>query len=244
MKSIRALPRPVLLRFAAFLLLLVCGGLLVQWAPVGEVLTEEGIKGLMAKVRAMWWGPLVLIGLYVMVSVVALPPSPLLIGGALFGPVVGSLYNLTGLFLGAAASFLVGRLLGHDALEALAGKRVRRMARSFERSGFWPIVQTRFLPLPFSVVNFGSALAGVPAVSFLGASMVGLIPATAIQTYFIAELLVGEGHRLVTGAAYLACFTVLNLLIGIPWWKQQRNRLGRYRQLRASRSSRSVRPRT
>ena len=52
-------------------------------------------------------GPLVFMSVYALGTVLFLPGSVLtLAGGALFGPVAGTFYNLTGATLGAAFAFL------------------------------------------------------------------------------------------------------------------------------------------
>jgi uncharacterized membrane protein YdjX (TVP38/TMEM64 family) len=64
-------------------------------------------------------GPLVFIGLYVIATLLFLPGSLLtLAGGALFGPVWGTLINLTGATLGAALAYT---WLGYAGREAAAG---------------------------------------------------------------------------------------------------------------------------
>ena len=54
--------------------------------------------------------PFIFIALYALGSVLFLPGSVLtLAGGALFGPVLGTLYNLTGATAGALLAFLTAR---------------------------------------------------------------------------------------------------------------------------------------
>ncbi len=56
-------------------------------------------------------GPLVFMAVYTLATLLFLPGSLLtLAGGALFGPVWGTLYNLTGATLGAALAFPIARL--------------------------------------------------------------------------------------------------------------------------------------
>jgi uncharacterized membrane protein YdjX (TVP38/TMEM64 family) len=111
---------------------------------------------------------------------------------------------------------------------------MRRAERAFQRHGFWPLVQTRFLPLPFPVVNFGAALAGIGSAMFLSASFLGLFPSTLIHTYFIATLMEVESQQRVGYLiAYGACFVVFNLVIGIGWLKDQWS-------LRRTRGSREI----
>jgi uncharacterized membrane protein YdjX (TVP38/TMEM64 family) len=212
----------VVLRAVLLVLLVALGFSLLRWTPLGEILNEEQVRAWAAQIRAVWWSPLALVGLYVVLAPLGAPMAPLLVAGAVFGPVNGSLYNLIGLFLGAAVSYGVARLLGREFVEHVAGKRMRRAERAFRKHGFWPLVQTRFLPFPFPVVNFGAALAGIGSVMFLAATFLGLVPSTLIHTYFIATLMEVDGDRRVGYlVAYGASFVVFNLLIGIPWLRSQ-----------------------
>jgi uncharacterized membrane protein YdjX (TVP38/TMEM64 family) len=224
--------------------LLLTGIAFVRFTPMGELLTEERIASLIEQVRGIWWAPLLLIGLYAIVGSLGLPPVPLLVGGAAFGALYGSIYNMAGLVLGATLAYWIAKLLGREFVVRVTGKRLRRAERIFERHGFWPLVQTRFMPIPFAVVNFGAALSGVRPLFFLVASTVGLIPSTLIHTYFIAEAMTTQGReRTVTLAMYAGAFVLFNALISILWLREQTQRRNRYRKLTAIRAERRARNR-
>jgi uncharacterized membrane protein YdjX (TVP38/TMEM64 family) len=104
------------------------------------------------------------------------------------------------------------------------------------------MVQTRFMPLPFSVVNFGAALAGVRPAFFLSASLIGLIPSTLIHTFFIAEAIRTQGReRAFTLALYAGAFVLFNALLSILWLRERVQRQKRYRELVAVRAERRMR---
>jgi len=232
-------PRTLWYRVAGLGTLLLAGVALAHFTPLGGLLSEEGLVALFTQQSYPWWSPVLLIALYATVAPLGLPPGPLMIGGAVFGALYGSIYNVAGLFLGAAISFQAARMLGRDFVIHVTGERMRRAERLFQRRGFWPLVQTRFLPVPFPVVNFGAALAGVRPPLFLTATLVGLIPSTVVHTYFIAELVSSQGReRLITLAAYAAVFVVFNIVIGVPWVRERLQRRKRYREIRALRSAR------
>jgi uncharacterized membrane protein YdjX (TVP38/TMEM64 family) len=215
------MPPVVWLRLSLFVALLLAGFALVRLTPYGEMLSEEGMVSLATQLRGVWWSPLILIGLYTIMAVLGLPTGPLLIGGAVFGVLYGSLYNMVGLLMGAVLSYQVARILGRDFVVQITGKRLQRAERLLERHGFWPMVQTRFMPIPFAVVNFGAALAGVRPSLFLSATVVGLIPSTLIHTYFIAELFAKRGpERATTLVWYASTFVLFNVVISILWLRE------------------------
>lgn len=232
-------PRSVWLRLGLLIALVLAGMGLAHFTPLGEALSEERILALTATLQGIWWAPLMLIGLFLTVSALGLPPVPLLVGGAAFGTFYGSIYNVTGLLLGAFLAYWVARLLGRDFVVRMTGERLRRAENLFERHGFWPLVQTRFMPVPFAVVNFGSALAGVRPLFFLLATTAGVIPSTLIHTYFIAGALRTQGRdRAFLLVLYAGAFVLFNGLLSFLWLRERSQRRKRYRELVAVRAER------
>ena len=234
--------RGALLKAGFLILLLAAGFADVRWTSAGDFLDEERLVATLLEIRAIWWAPLALLALYVVLAPLGVTMMPLIVTGAIFGPRTGTFYNSAGLILGAGATFWLARTLGRDFVVQMTGRRLRKAERLLDRHGFWPLVQTRFLPLPSSVVNFGAALAGVNPRRFMLASVVGLVPSTLIHSYFIAQLMYATGaERLHYGIAYGATFVVFNMIIGLPWLKAQRQRRRRYQRLTAERAERARR---
>jgi uncharacterized membrane protein YdjX (TVP38/TMEM64 family) len=225
-------PRGVWLRALLLVVAVAAGFVVLRWSPVAEMVSEERLLELIATIRGLWWAPPVLIVLYTVFTCFAVPVVPLIVAGAAFGPLHGFLYNMTGIFIGAAVSYCLALALGRDFVSHVAGRRLQRAERILRRHGFWPLVQTRFLPIPSTAVNFGAALAGVPPGMFLAASLVGLFPSTLIHSFFIAKMIETTGRdRLAYGVGYGLAFVFFNLLIGIPWFVSQRRRRRRYHAL-------------
>lgn len=185
----RGLRKP-LLRFALLGVVVVAGFAAFRFTPLAQYLDREVIAGLLEQLRHAWWAPFALIGLYIVVSPLGAPATPLIFaGGAVFGVVWGGFYNFIGCFLGAAVSFLLARTLGRGLIVQLAGQeRIESVERLLAKHGFWNLVRIRFIPVPFPVVNFGAAMAGVRLSTFLTSSALGLLPAILIYTYFTAAL--------------------------------------------------------
>jgi uncharacterized membrane protein YdjX (TVP38/TMEM64 family) len=235
----KRIPRRVWMRLCLFLALPLAGFALVRLTPAGELFTEDRIASLIAGIRGVWWAPLLLIGLYAAMAPLGIPTAPLLVGGAAFGALFGSLCNLAGLLLGACLAYGTAKLLGRDFVLRVTGERFRRAERVLDRHGFWPLVQTRFLPFPFAAVNFGAALAGVRPTLFLAAAAVGLTPTTLIHTYFIAQAIETRGvDRAVTLTLYAGAFVLFNVLISWLWVGEHAGRRRRYRELVALRAER------
>lgn len=226
--SIAPLTRPgrgAVLRFAA-LVAIVAGGLaLLRWGPLAERVDAAELLATFRAIGAEPWAPVALVAAYVFLCPLGIPVSPLIMaGGVVFGFGTGTLLNFAGTWLGAATTFGVARLLGRDLVAQVLGPRLGRVERAVERHGFWTLVRLRFVPIPYALVNYAAALAGVRGGTFLGATALGLAPAVALVTYFAAALsraAAGERHDVLAqlGAAF-AALLVLTFLV--PWLLRRR----------------------
>jgi len=232
--------RQSLVRFGLLVLLLATGFIVFRWTPLAELWQPERLVAQMEELRQHWWAPLALVGLYVVLCPLGLPASPLmLVGGFVFGAFAGAGLNFVGTFLAAAVSFLLGRLLGRDLVAHLVGDRLQRVEALLDRRGFWNLARVRFLPVPFPLVNYGAALAGIEAPVFLGASAVGLAPAVFIYTWFASALARATGEErsgvlVQMGLALLAVLALSFVPALLRGWSRRR----RYRQILDERSQR------
>jgi uncharacterized membrane protein YdjX (TVP38/TMEM64 family) len=124
---------------------------------------------------------------------------------------------LIGTVLGAASSFLLAKALGREFVQHLIGEaRLRKLNTVLDRHGFWTIVRSRFIPVPFVITNFGAALVGVRFRIFLGATAVGLAPSMLVYTYFGKALYdaAGQDRQEVLGkmVAAILLFLLLSLV--------------------------------
>jgi len=145
------------------------------------------------------WGPVALVGLYIVACVLFVPGSILTLGaGAVFGVVTGTVAVFTGATLGACAAFLVGR---HFAREWIAAKvegnpRFAAIDRAVGREGLKIVLLTRLSPVfPFNLLNYAYGLTGVTFRDYLVGSL-GMLPGTLMYVY-----LGSIGSDLATGAA-------------------------------------------
>jgi uncharacterized membrane protein YdjX (TVP38/TMEM64 family)/rhodanese-related sulfurtransferase len=134
---------------------------------------------------AGWAGPLVFMGIYAIATVLFLPGSLLtLAGGALFGPLWGTLYNLTGATLGAGLAFLVARYLAADWVQARSGGILKRLVTGVEAEGWRFVAFTRLVPVfPFNLLNYALGLTRIPFPAYLLASATCMLPGALAYTW-------------------------------------------------------------
>lgn len=230
-------PRRAVLRFLLLALLLGAGFAVLRFTPLRDQLTREALASTLAALRGAWWSPLALAGLYLVLAPLGLPMSPLVFaGGIVFGFVQGTLYNLAGLFVGAVASFLLARGLGHELIAHYLGKRLQRVERMISRQGFWTLVRVRLVPAPFALINYGMAFAGVRLPAFLASTALGLVPTTILYTWVaaaFANAAAGDRRELARNA--LLAVAALAAASMLPNLLTMLRRRQRYRMLRRER---------
>lgn len=234
-------PPRLLLRFLALALIVGTGFAALRWTPLADYVTFEKVSALLTQLRGAWWAPVALIVSYIVLCPLGVPATPMMIaGGVVFGVVEGSIYNILGVFLGGASTYFLGRGLGRGLVLHLAGNRLKKVERVIARRGFWGLVGVRFLPLPFPVVNYCAALAGVPPGLFLTTTAVGLVPGVTVFTYFAALLTkAASGNRSGIILQFAIASFLLLLLTLIPQIWTMRKRRARYREICALRRVRS-----
>lgn len=135
-------------------------------------------------------GLLLFIGIYVLSSLLCLPCLPFtLLAGAIFGFGWGLVAVMIGLAGGAAGNFLLARHLGRGPLakRLLARPRLSLVDKAVAREGWRIVALLRFCPIPFGFSNYVYGLTAIEFWHYLGASMMGLLPGTAVFVYLGAE---------------------------------------------------------
>lgn len=120
-------------------------------------------------------------GVYVAGVALSVPGAVFLtiLGGFLFGWLLGGTVAWLAATIGAIFVFLIARTSVGDILARMAGPRLQKLADGFRRDAFAYLLFLRFLPImPFWMTNLAPALLGVPVRTFALASLIGLVPAT------------------------------------------------------------------
>jgi uncharacterized membrane protein YdjX (TVP38/TMEM64 family)/rhodanese-related sulfurtransferase len=149
-------------------------------------------------------GPLVFMALYALATVLFLPGSVLtLAGGALFGPVLGTLWNLTGATVGAALAFLIARYLGADWVSRRAGPRLQRLNDGVSAEGWRFIAFVRLVPVfPFNLLNYALGLTRIPFLAYVLASWIFMLPGAIAYTWlgYAGREALGGGEGMIRNA--------------------------------------------
>jgi uncharacterized membrane protein YdjX (TVP38/TMEM64 family) len=151
---------------------------------------------------------------YTVLLTIGLPGGPLMIlGGAAFGPITGSILNLTSITLGAAGGYWLARTLGH---------RIPRRALHIEPPhNLVTLISLQINPLvPNSILNLAAGLARVDFRTYMVSVVVGNLAPTIAYSYFAGTLLSaggtsgGVGRELWIAAIVLAVILLAPIFAG------------------------------
>lgn len=114
-------------------------------------------------------------------AVLVLIPSPAsvltVLAGALFGLGAGIALAWAGAVLGAFGGFVIGRLLGRDAIDRMLGGRLADADRVLRSHGLAAVLAVRLLPLfPFTAINYAAGLLRVRPRDYALGTAVGILP--------------------------------------------------------------------
>jgi len=205
------------LRLILFVMVVAGIGLAVVYREqLDATALEEWIK------NAGIAGPLLFILIYALAAVFFLPGSVLtLAGGALFGPVWGTVYNLAGATIGATLAFLVARYLASEWVEQKTGGRLKQLKNGVEGEGWRFVAFVRLVPLfPFNLLNYALGLTRIKLSHYVIATFVCMAPAGFAYTYLgyagREAVAGGEGliQKILLAIALLAVVAFLPRLIG------------------------------
>lgn len=162
-------------------------------------------------------GPILFMLIYALGTVFFLPGSIItLLGGALFGPVLGTCYNLTGATLGATLAFLVARYLASNWVEQKTGGRLKQLKQGVEGEGWRFVAFVRLVPLfPFNLLNYALGLTRIKLSHYIIASYLCMLPGAIAYTYVGyagREAMAGNEDAIQIGLLALALLAMVSFL--------------------------------
>ena len=146
-------------------------------------------------------------------------------GGFLFGSLLGTSYVVIAATIGATLLFMIGQTALGDSLRTYAGPWMQKMRKGFQDDGFHYLLILRLVPLfPFFVVNLVPAFLGIKTRTYVGATLIGIIPGSFVyatvgagigsvfdagETFEIANILTPQMWLALIGLAVLAVLPVV-----------------------------------
>jgi uncharacterized membrane protein YdjX (TVP38/TMEM64 family) len=198
---------------AAIVLFIAAVVTALYFTPARHYMTREHIGEGVSLMRALWYGPVVIVLAYAIGCIFAVPASLFIIAaGVVWGWKLGGLYAMAGGMLGAIISYFIGRFLGEGLLEKF-GSAGRMVERQVAHAGLKTMIIVRLIPgPPFAVWNYGAGVAGVKFSDYFLGTLIGTFPAHMIFAYSADALFNGT---MTQGEAVWRLFIVAGLLIAL-----------------------------
>ena len=169
--------------------------------------------------------------LHILLAMLALPGASLLmlVAGAGFGAVAGTLLCLTACTVGASMSMLAVRHFLQPVVRRKFGDRLAGFDRRIATDGPAYLFSLRLLPvIPFALVNVAAGMSGMKAWTFAWVSFVGMLAGTFVYVNAGSELArietAGDIHspRVLLSLAALALLPWLARLVQGAWQRSVR----------------------
>jgi phospholipase D1/2 len=204
-----------------------------RWTPLGAWLDFDGLARMARALQNHSWAPVMVLLAYVVAGFLVVPVTLLIIATVLvFGSWLGPVYALSGSLLSAATIYGLGRVLGRDAVRALAGPRLNRLSRRLGESGVLAIAALRLLPLaPFSIVNLVAGATHIGTRDFLLGTLLGMAPGAIAMAVFIDRVsaAVQDPSGGTFGIAAIVAGLLLTAVVVLRRWVARRDAAGRTR---------------
>lgn len=185
------------------------------------------LNGLIQFVKAMGpVGPLMYCAIYLVGPTIFFPASVLtMAGGALFGPVWGTIYTIFSATAGATVPFLITRRFGRQPLERMVSKfenfdsMFQKFEQSVEAEGWKYVAFTRLVTLfPFLILNYAFGLTKIRLWTYVWASFAFMLPGSFMFTYMGyagREALRGSEDSMTKISIAVGCFILLSSVPGL-----------------------------
>ncbi|AIT09916.1 membrane protein [Candidatus Francisella endociliophora] len=168
---------------------------------------------------------LVFVIAYIAVVAFSIPGATVmtLLGGLLFGLLLGSFLVVISATIGASVVFFAVRTSLGEALQTKIKGSIARMRLGFERDAFNYLMVLRLIPIfPFFVINIAAGILGVKFRDFFWATFLGIIPGSVVYVWVGTSLsyLIQKGNdinmRIILEPEFILPIVALAILSIVP----------------------------
>lgn len=139
-----------------------------------------------------WWGYGVFVLLSIVVAVFMLPGQLLaIVGGIIYGGVVGGALTVIGASVGATISFIIGKYVARDyVVKKFKHNEVfKKIEHGVAENGVSFLIFTRLVPIfPYAIQSYAYALTPMTVRKFSVISFLTMLPASFIYAFMASEI--------------------------------------------------------
>lgn len=142
------------------------------------------------------WGPLVYIVTYTLVTITGISAVPMtIVGGLVFGPLMGVVYTALGAGIGLSLAFLIARYIAKDFIEEKFGQTevFKKINEGVKRDGWFILATTRLLPIfPFGIQNYVYGMTPIGFFQYSLLSTIFILPGTSVFVILAGAVASGD----------------------------------------------------
>ncbi len=194
------------------------------WLDLGRFLTLESLKrnrevlqGLYADHQMTMVAAFMAV--YIIQTGLALPGATImsLAAGAIFGPLMGTVYAVISASIGATLAFLLTRYLLRDLVLNRFGSKLEGINKELEERGLNYLLFLRLVPLfPFFLINLAAGLTRLPLRTFIIGTAIGIIPGGFVYVNAGSSLASISSPGDIASPRVLGSFALLGLFALVP----------------------------
>jgi len=175
------------------------------------------------------WAPIAYIAIYVVATVLILPSTALnLLGGAIFGPWLGTLWTSMAAVVAAVIAFMFTRTIGRDIVSKRIAGRWQALDAEIQTGGLFYMFAIRLQPIiPCGLVNIVAGLTSISFKDFFIGTALGTVPGI-----FPFVLLGSFGLKAITTGDYRPLLLILSLvallIASSVWYYRRRTRPSKF----------------
>lgn len=210
-------------KISLFLMTVVCVAVAIGVASRLGAIESAQLQGWLRSTGV--WAPIFYVLLYTIATVLVMPSTPLnLLGGALFGPWLGTLWTTAAAMTAAIVTFAFTRTIGRKTIARRLSGRWQTLDAEVRRGGLPYMIAIRLVPfMPYGLLNFAAGLTSVSYRDYILGTLLGTTPgilpyvllgSSGLRAFRTGDLLPLVGALALTG-----------ILIAVStWYRRQRSR--------------------
>jgi phospholipase D1/2 len=182
-----------------------------RWTPLNQLLDIDTIRAVVIQLKNMSATPLLILVIYLLGSIIAVPLTLLIIVTMLvFGSWLGFIYALSGSMVGAIGSYFIGYFLGRKVVRKLAGSQLNKLSRRLARRGLMAVIAARIVPVaPFTVLNMVAGASHISFRDYFIGTFIGMTPGIIAIALFTDRIIASIRSQDLITLATLAGITGL-----------------------------------
>lgn len=152
--------------------------------------------------------------IYVIVTGLSLPGAAImtLVGGGIFGLLIGTIVVSFASTIGATLAFLVSRFALRDYVQQKFGDKLRIVNQGIEKEGAFYLFTLRLIPIfPFFVINLVMGITPIKTAQFFFVSQLGMLAGTMVYVNAGSQLASLDSLSGILSPSLLLSFALLGL---------------------------------